>query len=1267
MRSSDGPSARAFGLRGGLLLVLALLAFALVPASAFAGKATVDGVEEVSYVTAVGVGTVEGNLTDDPYGVSYYSFEYSTDKVHWNGYSYFNNPELNTSSSAPVHFKQLITGLKGGTHYYLRIEMVNFYNEVVSAEPYLEITTLPVTPPKVLTTDAASEVAFTKALATGSVERPAGNPDPAFDVNCNFEYVTDAVFKATGFEKEPSITPCDANPIKATGSVKAQLTELIPGTTYHLRMTASNGSPETSTKDAPSVFTTVPVAVPPVTIETAANVGNTSAAVKGTVGRVVGDDPALDAECRFEYISAAAYGSRSEKDKLTVSGATSGNYYLGWEGQYGPAVPYNAPAKAVQEMFESFIGIPPGSVNVSGGPGSLSGSSPYLISFVGPLANKSVGGFYLGGADNPLSVGIETTVEGHNEGFEDAIQVPCEPNPVTTAGTNTVKATLTELAPNTTYHLRLWASNKGGPNTVEAANFKTTSVPGARTLLAGSIHADSVTLGGRVNPANSNITYQFEWGPTDAYGNLLPAEPELLPANDSKIHVVTLPLSGLSPATVYHYRILATNTQTGQTTPGEDQSFETLPAVSLPQPCPNESSRTGHSAGLPDCRVYEWVTPGLNGSAIVGGRYVSMDGNHIWYGTLDAPDDTDSAETLFEQVMSNRDANGWHTKSLMPPITNQVATYGNTGGVGNVSEDFKQTVVLSKQPLAGGLTPTTGGVQYYYHPEPGVYIPITTHGNNYAASFTCCPASGDFTHVFYQGESKQKEEDPLNGGNYYEWSDNELRLLGWLPSVGGAPEKPAPEGATLAYQMNGKGSTISYDGTQTLFKATGYNGLFLRSDGKETTEISASQRTVDPDPKPTADARATAVSEDGTKAMFVSASELTNDAYTGREEGTQNDKGADLYLYDIGSKKLTDLTVDTNPEDKEFGTNIQQVVGHTEDFSFVYFIARGNLAAGGVSGAENLYVWHDGQIDFIASGPVASGGGGYWFYNTPDGRYAAFELTDMPTAYDNVNPKTHEPMSEVFKYTYKGALECVSCRPSAVPPIAGSNISGRAISEDGSKVFFYTSDAILPESTDGLLRIYEYSGGQVQMVSPQDADADTTLIGTSVSGDDLFFQTIGELTPGKQGKVSAIYDARVGAVNPPAPDPGCQGENCRSTPTVRPNPVSPGSATFQATVRVAVSESKPTTGKKTQLRVIVPEAGDVTISGKGLKALKKSVSAPGSVTLTVSLTPGADKRRLRKGVFTTDAQVVFASSSGNGSRDEVSLKFKAANKKKSGK
>jgi hypothetical protein len=81
------------------------------------------------------------------------------------------------------------------------------------------------------------------------------------------------------------------------------------------------------------------------------------------------------------------------------------------------------------------------------------------------------------------------------------------------------------------------------------------------------------TLQGSVNPVGFATTYQFQWGPTTAYGNQTPALPASV-GSGSTPQAVSQSIGGLTPGTTVHYRVVATNSF--GTAFGNDQSFVTL-------------------------------------------------------------------------------------------------------------------------------------------------------------------------------------------------------------------------------------------------------------------------------------------------------------------------------------------------------------------------------------------------------------------------------------------------------------------------------------------------------------------------------------------------------------------------------------------------------------------------------------------------------------------------------------------------------------------
>ena len=119
-----------------------------------------------------------------------------------------------------------------------------------------------------------------------------------------------------------------------------------------------------------------------------------------------------------------------------------------------------------------------------------------------------------------------------------------------------------------------------GDNTVKL--FTQVTLPDATTGSASGATPSTATVSGTVNPQGVSASYQFEYGTDSSYGSLAPATPAVA-GSDSADHVETAALSGLSPATTYHFRIDASNVN--GSTDGADQTFRTAgpPAIDSTQ------------------------------------------------------------------------------------------------------------------------------------------------------------------------------------------------------------------------------------------------------------------------------------------------------------------------------------------------------------------------------------------------------------------------------------------------------------------------------------------------------------------------------------------------------------------------------------------------------------------------------------------------------------------------------------------------------------
>lgn len=109
----------------------------------------------------------------------------------------------------------------------------------------------------------------------------------------------------------------------------------------------------------------------------------------------------------------------------------------------------------------------------------------------------------------------------------------------------------------------------------------TVSGPAAPLVSTGSASAVSetgATLNGTVNPSEQATAYFFEYGPTTAYGE---KTTEAAAGSGSSSVPESATVSGLSPSTTYHFRLVAKN-PTG-TSRGIDRTFKTT-GPELPPP-----------------------------------------------------------------------------------------------------------------------------------------------------------------------------------------------------------------------------------------------------------------------------------------------------------------------------------------------------------------------------------------------------------------------------------------------------------------------------------------------------------------------------------------------------------------------------------------------------------------------------------------------------------------------------------------------------------
>jgi plastocyanin len=134
-------------------------------------------------------------------------------------------------------------------------------------------------------------------------------------------------------------------------------------------------------------------------------------------------------------------------------------------------------------------------------------------------------------------------------------------------------ATVTGLTASTTYHFRMVAENASGTTTGGDATFTTAGPPTATTNSAAGIGGVEATLAGTVNPKGLSTSYFFKYGTSTTYDHT--TAPEKSAGSGTADAPATQLVTGLSPSTVYHFQVVAKNSD-GDETEGLDQTFTTL-------------------------------------------------------------------------------------------------------------------------------------------------------------------------------------------------------------------------------------------------------------------------------------------------------------------------------------------------------------------------------------------------------------------------------------------------------------------------------------------------------------------------------------------------------------------------------------------------------------------------------------------------------------------------------------------------------------------
>lgn len=790
-----------------------------------------------------------------------------------------------------------------------------------------------------------------------------------------------------------------------------------------------------------------------------------------------------------------------------------------------------------------------------------------------------------------------------------------------------------------------------------------------QSVLRGSIDA---TLRAQIDAGGAPTEYHFEYGATAAYGE--ETAPGTLSGSFDPAGV-SAEISGLTPGTTYHYRVVASNSE-GEVQ-GPDRTFTTTESAS--GDCPNEPFRSGASAHLTECRAFELVTP-IDSDAdirVVGGP-TTPDGNTVCFNTEDSLVDSDpnGIKTADQGFCAWRGADGWKTKWVSGPAPAQrVSSMGSN--VNFVAPDGQRAVFASDSALLGQeyVPPpgsTHGGPMSAYLWDGGETTWVAAGAppvgdppayrdegetrqfsseveGGYAVGRRPLAVSDDLTHGIFESDLPIVPADENGMVDIYEWYPGGVRLVSRDASgkaAGGRSgirtflQMKAPPGAVSAdgrriFFMH-DGAPLAGDASEapegpdpTLGFGIGIQSVYMR-EGDEVTLVSP-RRGVGPD----ASVWFSGASADGETVFLETTQQLTPEA---------KEPGRAIYTYDVGDDELQLFA------DAPGGV---QLLALSRDGSTVVYreLATGALIAN-----------HDGvpatlgtlsSSDTESAQRVASNR----YDNralrvTPDGRVVVFAGTgefggfgpgpvqvyrwEVGEGVERISAEAGEsPARNASITAYAGLI--LSEREELFAQHSSGGNQGRVVSDDGTRVFFETPEALVKRDVNGLTDVYEWHNGEINIISTGTGPK-ALYHGSSADGTRVFITTFDRLVPGwdRNAKRDLYVAMPDGGFAPPAAPPGCAGEACQPGQAAPPPSVAGRGGSEGNLKRGLAAAALAKGGKSVRVSVLAPGRIAVTLSGKLGKGKPVTVARTSKVarkagSLNVPLKLGGKaKRQLAK-------------------------------------
>jgi hypothetical protein len=682
-----------------------------------------------------------------------------------------------------------------------------------------------------------------------------------------------------------------------------------------------------------------------------------------------------------------------------------------------------------------------------------------------------------------------------------------------------------------------------------------------------------------------------------------------------EVRLVAARVTGLTPETTYHYRLMAKNGNPDGEAVGEDMTLTTHPAAAptnpeFPHPPGNE-------------RAWEQVSiadSGGNPANFALG--FANDGNRALYQVAGGTPISESG-TFFSQLLAERPpgehpSESWRQVNVTP---RSLFAEDAKDWLFFPSTDFASFVGYNLNAI--GFEGGQGQNLWRIAPPAVPEAPLLSFLSEDSSEFF--EASDDAARVVAVVKGSLDAAHPEADGSQfhlYDISDGHPHLLDLLPEEdeesGETIEKAAACGVSSAdpvavnpaegaYSYQGfdlgKRRWLSADGERAIFPSKGDScagpvQLYVREiDAEQTKPISAPALSG-------LECSAAFIRATAQAAFFWTPSRLKDEDSEPASCGGGRD--GDVYRYGFASEDLQCVTCVVAGRDADVqvttngpNTSALEDVGVSRDGSAVYFSSPERLVDGAApEGAYRVEVG-GGQLEYVAPGGMGVGDRlGSSSAVSADGEVLVFRSEDA--RLDPQGGATNGGFAQYYRYDHADrSLICVSCPPDGSPPrgeaIGISNFgtgflsaprtyNGSPLSADGSVFLFDTPSALVNadqnttpagENPQHGQDVYEWRDGRALLISDGisgwsgggalgEAKAAPSPAAVSPDGKNVYFFAAQQLTPDAPDPYTRLYDARLGGgIRFPAAARECELEVCQGTPAGAPEAAAPATGSFK--------------------------------------------------------------------------------------------------------